>query len=169
MGQGVTLNPPVPLADHHDFADFGCGVATLDDWLRKRARANQASGASRTFVLCEEDRVVAYYALASGAVRIAEAPSSLRRNMPDPIPVAVLGRLAIDRAHQGRGLGRALVRDAALRLLQAAEILGIRALLVHAICDDAKNFYVATGFTPSPLDPMTLIVGLAELQRSLNA
>ena len=94
MGQGVTLKPPVPLADHHDFADFGCGVATLDDWLRKRARANQASGASRTFVLCEEDRVVAYYALASGAVKIAEAPSSLRRNMPDPIPVAVLGRLA---------------------------------------------------------------------------
>lgn len=164
----MKLNPPVPLADDHDFADFGCGVATLDDWLRRRARANQASGASRTFVLCEGNRVVAYYALASGAVKIAEAPSRVRRNMPDPIPVAVLGRLAIDRTVQGRGVGRALVRDAARRLLQAAEILGIRALLVHAISDAARNFYVATGFTSSPVDPMTLMVGLEELRRSLD-
>lgn len=164
----MTLSAPVPLADHHELADFDSGVPELDDWLRRRARANQASGASRTFVACEENRVVAYYALASGAVKQPEAPGRLRRNMPDPIPVAVLGRLAIDRNWQGRGLGRALVRDAGLRLLRAAEILGIRGLLVHAISEDAKAFYVALGFLPSPSDPMTLMVGLHDLNSALN-
>lgn len=164
----MTLSAPVPLADHHELADFDSGVPELDDWLRRRARANQASGASRTFVACEEDRVVAYYALASGAVKQPEAPGRLRRNMPDPIPVAVLGRLAIDRNWQGRGLGRALMRDAGLRLLRAAEILGIRGLLVHAISEDARAFYLAIGFLPSPSDPMTLMVGLHDLNSALN-
>jgi GNAT superfamily N-acetyltransferase len=119
----VTLSAPTPLADHHELAEFDSGVPELDDWLRRRAHANQVGGASRTFVVCEEDRVIAYYALAFGAVMQPEAPGRFRRNMPDPIPVAVLGRLAIDLNYQGRGLGRALVRDAGLRLLNAAEIL----------------------------------------------
>ena len=135
----------------------------LDDWLRKRARANQASGASRTFVAWDDDRVIAYYALASGAVKLPEAPSRFRRNMPDPIPAAVLGRLAIHRAYQGRGLGRALVRDAGTRLLQAAEVLGIRGMLVHAMSEDAKAFYLALGFAPCPIDPMTLMVSLQDI------
>ncbi|MBX5030198.1 GNAT family N-acetyltransferase [Rhizobium lentis] len=164
----MTLSPPAPLADHHELAEFRSGVPELDDWLRRRARANQASGASRTFVVCEANRVVAYYALASGAVRQPEAPGRFRRNMPDPIPVAVLGRLAIDRAYQGRGLGRALVRDAGLRLLNAAEIIGIRALLVHAISDEARAFYEAVGFLPSPSDPMMLMVGLHDLDSALR-
>ncbi|ACE93460.1 hypothetical protein RHECIAT_PA0000114 (plasmid) [Rhizobium etli CIAT 652] len=117
--------PAGALADHHELAEFSSGVAELDEWLRRRARANQAGGASRTFVVCEGNRVIAYFALASGAVRQPEAPGRFRRNMPDPIPVAVLGRLAIDQSHQGRGIGRALVRDAGLRLVNAAEILGI--------------------------------------------
>lgn len=165
----MTLAAPVPLADHHELAAFDSGVPVLDDWLRKRARANQASGASRSFVVCEGARVVAYYALASGALRLPEAPNRLRRNMPDPIPVAVLGRLAIDRAYQGRGLGRALVSDAGVRLLQAAEIIGIRALMVHAISDDARAFYLAVGFTPSPVDPMTLMVTLSDLNEALES
>ncbi|MBX5101024.1 GNAT family N-acetyltransferase [Rhizobium lentis] len=164
----MTLSPPAPLADHHELAEFSSGVPELDDWLRRRARANQASGASRTFVVCEANRVVAYYALASGAVRQPEAPGRFRRNMPDPIPVAVLGRLAIDRSYQGRGLGRALVRDAGLRLLNAAEIIGIRALLVHAISDEARAFYEAAGFLPSPSDPMMLMVGLHDLDSALR-
>ncbi|MBX5083054.1 GNAT family N-acetyltransferase [Rhizobium lentis] len=164
----MTLSPPAPLADHHELAEFNSGVPELDDWLRRRARANQASGASRTFVVCEANRVVAYYALASGAVRQPEAPGRFRRNMPDPIPVAVLGRLAIDRSYQGRGLGRALVRDAGLRLLNAAEIIGIRALLVHAISDEARAFYEAVGFLPSPSDPMMLMVGLHDLASALR-
>lgn len=169
MGRGVSLSAPAPLADDHDLAAFNSGVHELDDWLRRRARANQASGASRTFVVCGAGRVVAYYALASGAVKHPEAPGRLRRNMPDPIPIAVLGRLAIDRDYQGRGIGRALVRDASLRLLNAAEILGIRGVLVHAISQDARAFYEAVGFLPSPSDPMMLMVGLRDLSHSLNA
>jgi GNAT superfamily N-acetyltransferase len=164
----VTLSAPAPLADHHALANFNSGVPELDDWLHRRARANQASGASRTFVVCEADHVVAYYALASGAVKQPEAPGRLRRNMPDPILVAVLGRLAIDQSYQGRGIGRALVRDAGLRLLNAAEILGIRGLLVHAISSDAKAFYEAVGFLPSPSDPMMLMVGLHDLTKAMN-
>lgn len=165
----MTVSPPAPLAEHHELAEFDSGVPELDDWLRRRARANQAGGASRTFVVCEGSRVIAYYALASGAVRTPEAPGRFKRNMPDPIPVAVLGRLAIDRTYQGRGIGRALVRDAGLRLLNAAEILGIRGVLVHAISDDARAFYEAVGFLPSPSDPMMLMIGLKDLSNALSA
>jgi GNAT superfamily N-acetyltransferase len=119
--------------------------------------------------VCEASRVIAYYALASGAVKQPEAPGRFRRNMPDPIPVAVLGRLAIDQFYQGRGIGRALVRDAGLRLLNAAEILGIRGVLVHAISDDARTFYEAVGFLSSPSDPMMLMVGLHDLNSALNS
>lgn len=165
----MSLTAPAPLADNHKLVEFDSGVPHLDDWLRRRARANQAGGASRTFVTCDGNRVVAYYALASGAVKLPEAPGRFRRNMPDPIPVAILGRLAIDRSYQGRGIGRALVRDAGLRLLNAAEILGIRGVLVHAISDDARAFYEAVGFLPSPSDPMMLMVGLHDLNRSLSS
>lgn len=163
----MTLSVPVPLADHHELAEFRSGVFELDDWLRRRARANQAGGASRTFVVCEANRVIAYYALASGAVKQSESPGRFRRNMPDPIPVAVLGRLAIDQSYQGRGIGRALVRDAGLRLINAAEILGIRGVLVHAISDNARAFYEAVGFLPSPSDPMILMVGLRDINNAL--
>ena len=164
----MTPTAPAPLADHHQLGEVSSGVASLDDWLKRRARTNQASGASRTFVICEDHRVIGYYALASGGVKPPEAPSRFRRNMPDPIPVAVLGRLAIDQAHHGRGLGRALVRDAGLRLLQAAEVLGVRGVLVHAISEEAKTFYLALGFEPSPIEPMTLMVTLADIARSLD-
>ena len=165
----MTLSVPTPLADHHELAQFISGVPELDDWLRRRAHANQARGASRTFVVCEASRVIAYYALASGAVKQPEAPGRFRRNMPDPIPVAVLGRLAVDQSYQARGIGRALVRDAGLRLLNAAEILGIRGVLVHAISDDARAFYEAIGFLSSPCDPMMLMVGLHDLNSALNS
>ncbi|MBB3659991.1 GNAT superfamily N-acetyltransferase [Rhizobium sp. BK650] len=164
----MSLSAPAPLADHHELSEFNCGVVELDDWLRRRARSNQTSGASRTFVVCEESRVIAYYALASGAVKQPEAPGRFRRNMPEPIPVAVLGRLAIDQSYHGRGIGRALVRDAGLRLLNAAEVLGIRGMLVHAISEDARAFYEAVGFLSSPSDPMMLMVGLQDISNALN-
>ncbi len=165
----MTLTSPSPLADHHELVEFNSGVPELDDWLRRRARANQAGGASRTFVVCEGNRVIAYYALASGALRTPAAPGRFKRNMPDPIPVAVLGRLAIDQSYQGRGIGRALVRDAGLRLLNAAEILGIRGVVVHAISDEARAFYEAVGFLPSPSDPMMLMIGLKDLSNAISA
>jgi predicted N-acetyltransferase YhbS len=163
----VTLSAPEPLQDHHDLAAFQCGVPSLDDWLRRRARGNQASGASRTFVVCESNRVVGYYALAASGVAVAAAPGRFRRNMPEPIPVVVLGRLAIDVSQQGQGLGRALFRDAATRVIGAAETIGIRGILVHAISDQAKAFYLALGFEPSPLEPMMLMVTLGDARAAL--
>ena len=114
-------------------------------------------------------KVAGYYALAAGAVVVAAAPGRFRRNMPDPIPVVVLGRLAVDRAYRAQGLGRALFRDAGLRVLQAADIIGVRGILVDAISEDAKAFYLALGMTVSPLDPMTLMVTLADLRASTIA
>lgn len=157
-----------PLANQHQIAEFNSGVPQLDDWLRRRALANRTTGASRSFVVCEEDRVVGYYALASGGVDVAAAPGRFRRNMPDPTPVVILGRLAVDRTRQGRGLGRALFRDGARRVVHAAEAIGIRGLLVHAISEDAKAFYLALGFEPSPISPMTLMVTLADVRKGLD-
>jgi GNAT superfamily N-acetyltransferase len=164
----MLLGAPEPLADHHRVDAFDSGTPSLDDWLKKRARANQATGASRTFIVSEGAEVISYYALASGAVSTADAPGRFRRNMPDPIPVAVLARLAIDRAHQGKGLGRALFQDSALRVLNAADAIGIRGMVVHAISEDAKAFYIKLGFDPSPLDPMTLMVTLADIRLNLR-
>ena len=164
----MPLSPPEPIASYHQLAEFNSGVLALDDWLRRRALPNQASGASRTFVLCEAHKVVGYYALASGGVHATGAPGRFRRNMPDPIPVVIFGRLAVDRSLQGRGLGRALFRDAALRILHAADTIGIRGILVNAISEEAKAFYLKLGFDPSPLDPMTLMVTLSDLRASLG-
>ncbi len=154
------LSAPSLLTAEHQFGDFSCGVASLDDWLKRRARPNQISGASRTYVVAEGDAVVGYYCLASGGLALNEAPPALRRNMPDPLPIAVLGRLAVDQSYQGRGLGVALLQDAVLRTLQASDILGIRGLLVHALSNEAKAFYEHHGFVTSPTQPMMLILSL---------
>jgi GNAT superfamily N-acetyltransferase len=164
----VALSAPEPLGIQHQIGDFSSGVASLDEWLKRRALANQASGAARSFVVCEGDKVVGYYALASGAVNLAATPGRFRRNMPNPIPIVVLARLAIDRAHQGRGLGRALARDSARRVVNAADVIGIRGILVHAISEEAKAFYLRLGFDPSPIEPMTLMVTLADLRDSIG-
>jgi GNAT superfamily N-acetyltransferase len=163
----LAISAPEPIGTSHQIGDFNSGVVSLDEWLKRRALANQASGAARTFVVCEADKVAGYYALASGAVLVATAPGRFRRNMPDPIPVVVLARLAVDRSYQGRSLGRALVRDAARRVVNAAEAIGIRGILVHAISDDAKAFYLALGFEPSPIEPMTLMATLIDIRKSL--
>jgi len=153
------------LADDHQIDD--CEPA-LDDWLLRRARANQVSGASRTYVVCEGKRVVGYYALASGAIAQVTAPGRFRRNMPDPVPVAVLARLAVDRRRQGRGLGRAMFRDAARRVAHAADTIGIRGIIVHAISEEARRFYVALGFDPCPREAMTMVVTLQDIRAALE-
>lgn len=158
---GVTLLAPAPLREIHRLDDFACGTANLDDWLKRRARANQLSGASRTYVAADEDgRVMGYYCLASGALALTEAPGGIKRNMPDPIPMAILGRLAVDQSWQGRGLGAALLRDAVERTQAASAILGIRGLLVHALSDEARAFYEHYGFVAAPARPMTLVLSL---------
>jgi predicted N-acetyltransferase YhbS len=159
----VTLTAPEPLQSRHQTSGFDCGVKALDDWLKRRAGVNQASGASRTYVVCEGDEVRAYYALAAGSVDMANAPGRFRRNMPDPVPVLLLGRIAVDVSLRGQGIGGALVRDAGARVLQAADVVGIRGILVHAISDEDRRFYEAVGFEQSPLDPMTLMMTLADL------
>jgi GNAT superfamily N-acetyltransferase len=162
------LTAPEPLGAAHAISDFDSGVSSLDDWLKRRAMQNQVSGASRTFVTCADGRVVGYYALASSAVMLAAAPGRFRRNMPNPIPVVVLARLAVDRSTQGKGLGRALFQDAANRVIRAAEAIGIRGLLVHALSEEAKAFYIALGLEVSPLEPMTLMVTITDLQRAMT-
>jgi GNAT superfamily N-acetyltransferase len=162
----MSLSRPEPLSEAHDLTAFSSGVDILDDWLRRRARANQAGGASRTFVIAESGKVIGYYALASGGIMAAASVGRFRRNMPDPIPIAILGRLAVDRSRQGRGLGRALFRDCALRVAHAADTLGIRGIVVHAISEQAKAFYLALGFDQSPLDPMTLMVTLNDIRNA---
>lgn len=154
------LSAPVPLSPEHRLDDFACVVDSLDDWLKRRARSNQVSGASRTYVVAEGTQVVGYYCLASGALALNDAPALVCRNMPDPVPVAILGRLAIHQAWQGRGVGVALLQDEVLRTLHASEILGIRGLLVHAFSSEAKAFYEHHGFVASTTQPMTLILSL---------
>jgi GNAT superfamily N-acetyltransferase len=158
---------PEPLTASHQVAGFDSGAASLDDWLRRRAITNQGSGASRTFVVTQAVAVVAYYALAASAVAPDATPGRFRRNMPDPVPVVVLGRLAIARSHQRSGFGRALFQDAAHRVVHAADTIGIRGLLVHAISDEARVFYLRLGLSPSPLDPMTLMTTVSELRAAL--
>lgn len=163
----MELSPPGPLSERHLLDHFDSGVPSLDDWLRRRARANQASGASRTFVVCDDDQVVAYFSLASGSINLIGATGGFRRNMPDPIPVVILARLAVDRRLQGRGIGKALLAEAAKRVLAAGESIGVRGLVVHALDDQAAAFYRSLGFEPAPAQPLTLMIPLSRLRASL--
>lgn len=158
---------PRPIASDDDLASFSCGVGPLDDWLKRRARRNDVEGASRTFVCSAGARIVGYYSLAAGAVLRETATGAVRRNMPEPVPVVLIGRLAVDQAWQGKGLGASLLHDAVLRIIAAAGTIGVRAIMVHAISEDAKAFYQRHGFRASPLDPMTLMVTVAEAERMI--
>jgi len=162
------ISPPERLSQEHDLTAFDSTEPVLDDWLRRRALRNEVNGASRTYVVCVGRRVIAYYAICTGAVVHAYAPGRVKRNMPDPVPVIVLGRLAVDRCFQGSGIGTNLLRDALLRTLQVAEAAGVRALLVHCISNDARRFYVKYGFIESPLDPMTVMMTTMEAAKMLS-
>lgn len=160
-----SLKPPEPLTQKHKLDGFKCGQATLDEWLKRRAFKNELAGASRTFVVCDENQqVIGYYTLATGAVARGDTPGSVRRNMPDPIPVMVLGRLAVDSQHQSKNIGRGLLIDAIRRTLIVSRHAGVRALLVHALSEEAKAWYLKCGFRDSPLRPMTLMLPLSEIE-----
>jgi len=163
----VNLTSPEPLTTDHQIDTFDCGVPELNDWLKKRARNNQKEDASRTYVVADGEKVVGYYALSAASINSVAVPGQFRRNMPNPIPVLLLGRLAVDLSCEKIGLGRALFKDGAKRAMSAADIVGIRGLIVHAISNEAKAFYLAVGFDQSPLEPMTLMVTMADLRAAL--
>lgn len=158
---------PEPITEAHDVAAFSSGNEVLDQWLKERALDNERRGATRTFVVAADRRVLGYYSLAVSAIHRRQATGRVRRNMPDPIPAMLLARLAVDRTVAGRRLGRALLRDAMLRTLQAAEAAGIRILLVHAANEDAKRWYRQFDFDESPTDPLHLMLLLDDVRREL--
>ena len=161
----LQLSAPEPLSSAHRLDEFDCGESVLDEWLRRRAMTNQLSGGSRTFVVVDQDNLVCgYYAMAAGAVSHQMATSAVRRNMPDPVPVMVLARLAVDRRAQGVHLGAALLQDAVNRAVGVSLNAGVRALLVHALHDRAKQFYEYYGFQVSPAHPMTLMLRLSSVK-----
>ncbi len=164
----MALAAPVALALHHDCSAFDCGHAELADWLRRRAQGNEAARGSRCFVVCEGKRVVGFYALAAGSVQREHAHGAVRRNMPDPIPAIVLGRLAVDSAWQGQGLGADLLHDAVLRALRASREIGARVLLCHAIDERACLFYLHHGFVESTFDSLTVMLDLRKVEAALK-
>ena len=168
VGKPNRQTAPEPLSPDHAIEGFDSGVPALDAWLKQRARQNEASGASRTFVICENDRVVGYYSLAAASIMHDHATSKARRNMPDPVPAVLIGRLALDKAWQGRGHGISLLQDAVLRIASAAETVGVRVILVHAKSDEAKAFYEQFGFRASPVEAMTLMMTVEEVRRMIG-
>jgi GNAT superfamily N-acetyltransferase len=163
-----TISPPARLSPDFEVESFDSGELVLDQWLRRRALQNEVAGASRTYVVRAGRKVVGYYSLAVGAVPHVDSPGRLKRNMPDPVPMMVLGRLAVDKSFQGKGIGADLLRDGVLRITQAGEYAGIRGILVHAISERAKKFYEGFGFAPSPVDPMTVMITLSEALKILG-
>jgi GNAT superfamily N-acetyltransferase len=159
---------PRLIRDTDDVANFDSGEPTLDSYVRNRALANNASGGSSCFVTCREGRVVGYYALAASSVTRAECPGKVRRNMPEPVPVILLSRLAVDRKEQGNGVGADLLRDAITHTVQAAEHIGVRAMLVHALHDDARQFYLHHGFDSSPTDELHLYLLIKDAKATLG-
>lgn len=163
---------PSPLTEAHDLEGFDSGTPPLDNWLARRALRNQHSGASRTFVTAPVDdrlRVVGFYSLAASSVELEDAPGKVRRNMPEPIPVILLGRLAVDTGRQRAGLGASLLQDAVRRVAGIAGDVGVRALLVNAIDEPAAAFYRRFGFIPAPMDDQTLFLPIQKIQESLRS
>jgi GNAT superfamily N-acetyltransferase len=163
------LSGPSVLTAEHVVNQFDCGVIELNEFLRRHALASVGSGSARTYVASRGLRVVGYYSLAYGAVTPDEAPERIRKGMPrHPLPVMLLARLAVNRSEQGRGLGKGMLRDALLRTAKAAEIAGLRALLVHAKDDQAKAFYLKFDFEESPIHERHLLLLIKDLRRHLE-
>ncbi|WP_309732958.1 GNAT family N-acetyltransferase [Chamaesiphon sp. OTE_75_metabat_556] len=157
----LPLQPPVPLTSTHLVTDFDCGVDSLNEWLCKRAWKNQTIGTSRTFVVSDGEIVIGYYCLSSAAIDRVELPKAKQRNMPDPIPAVLIGRLAVDVRYQGRKIGVSLLQDALCRIIGASQSIGIAYILVHALDDSAKLFYETKGFVAIPEQPLTLFLPVA--------
>jgi GNAT superfamily N-acetyltransferase len=155
------------LSHVHDVSAFDCANATLNEWLRKFALTNQQADSARTYVALDGISVAGYYALTAGSVHKHERPQRIAKGLANhPIGVVLLARLAVDRRQQGKGLGKALLFDALSRVEEAADIVGVRAVLVHAIDDAARRFYLHFGFEKSPVDPYQLLLLLKDLRKA---
>jgi GNAT superfamily N-acetyltransferase len=164
---GLTAIEKLSVA--HETSAFSCGKPALDSWLRRFALTNQASDSARTYVVCRGTRVVGYFSISAGSVERDEVPARIAKGLArHPVPVVLLARLAVDLGERGKGLGAALLKDALLRIAQGAEILGARAVLVHALDDEARRFCEHLGFDPSPLDPLQLFLLLKDLRKNLG-
>ena len=162
------LASPVPLRADHELADFDCGVAALDNWLKQRAQKNE-SRFSRTYVACEGERVGAFYSISAGAIERDATPGMIRRNAPDPIPVVIVGRLAVDKSLKGHGVGAGLLNDALRRVVLVSKIIGIAAVLVQAKTDAAKRFYLASAeFVEFPVESRTLFLPIETVVRLIG-
>jgi GNAT superfamily N-acetyltransferase len=159
---------PTPLTSDHELKNFDCGEFSLNEWLKKRAFKNHGAGVSRCFVLCVGATVIGYYSLSAGVISQEAAPKAMRRNMPNPLPVLLLGRLAIDNRYHNQGIGQALLRDAMLRAVNVAGDAGVIAILVHALSEQAKRFYLSRGFVESPLRSMTLLMTIKTVRSILD-
>lgn len=165
-----SLSSVEKLAKHHDASAFDCGKPPLDDWLKRFALTNQQNDSARTYVIHRGGRVAGYYSLSAGAVRPEESPARVAKGLAKhPIGVILLARLAVDRREHGTGLGKKLLADALTRALAAADAIGARAVLVHALDDDAKAFYEKFGFEPSPLDTRQLMLLMKDLRATLKS
>jgi GNAT superfamily N-acetyltransferase len=157
------------LRRENPIGNFDCGQQALNDWLRKHALQNQGAGAAQTYVGLAEEVVIGYYGLAVGQIEYNDAPERLQKGVArHPVPVMLLARLAVDKNWQRKAVGRALLRDAVLRTVQAADIAGIRALAVHAKDEQARRYYKQFDFMPSPADPLHLLVLLKDIRRRVN-
>ncbi len=164
------FSDPERLAVHHHVETFDCGVESLNTWVARHALQAATVGSARTFVITDtkQARVVGYHALAAASITHADATGRAAKGMPrHPIPAALLARLAVDTSVQGHGIGAWLLRDAMLRTLTAADELGIRVLLVHAINEDARAFYRRHEFEPSPTDPLNLQILIEDIRAAI--
>ena len=161
------MKSPERISEKHDLESFDCGQSVLNDWLKRKALKNENSYDTRTYVICGSQKVIGYYSLATGSVEHSELPSLLKRNAPDPISVMVLGRLAVDKSKQKLGLGKALLRDAILKTALVSEMAGVKALVVHAISPDAKEFYIKHDFIDSPIE-MSLMLPIKYVLKNMN-
>ena len=162
------ITVPELLNREHDLLSFDCGKPSLNDWLKKKAlKAHLVGGSARTYVVCSPaNRVVGYFALSTGAVNREDVSGRVKKNMPNPIPIVLLGRLAVDQQFKGKGIGSSLLRDALNRVVLASEQIGVRAILVHALDEDARSFYLKHGFYESPTNHMTLMLTIKEITRT---
>ena len=164
----LSLQPPVTLTSTHVVNDFDCGIDSLNEWLDKRAWKNQVTFVSRTFVVTNGKVVIGYYCLSSAAIDRIELPRAKQRNIPDPIPAILIGRLAVDLRYQGQKIGLSLLQDAIDRIVRASQKIGVAYVLVHALDDAAKRFYEINGFTAIPEQPLTLYLSVATAAKAMG-